>query len=84
MSDEDREDVENSSGVYFPHRDLIWLNKSYDLAYQWRTLYHEIVHVVMTRNGLRYSGTIDPKIEEIIAETCGMVFFELNQKLGKI
>lgn len=70
-------------GVYFPDLKTIWINTTLSNEIQWQSLYHELGHAIIHRSGVRFSGTVDPKIEEIIVETMGSVFYEFSQQLRR-
>jgi Zn-dependent peptidase ImmA (M78 family) len=64
-------------GLFHGSSGEIWINPRQDLECQWRTLFHEIGHGVMYRNGLRFSDLVDERVEEVIVETFANVYFEL-------
>lgn len=64
-------------GLFYGAKAEIWINPKQDLEAQWRTMFHEVGHAIMYRNGLRFSDLVDERVEEVIVETFGNVFFEL-------
>lgn len=68
-------------GLFISDKDLIWINPKQSEEDQWRTLFHELGHATMFRNGVRFSGEVPDGLEEIIVETFASVFFECFNKL---
>lgn len=63
-------------GRFFADTRTIWVSPHLSNEDQWRTLFHEIGHAVLIRNGVAYSGSIPSALEEILVETNASVFFE--------
>lgn len=57
----------------------IWINPKYSKEHYWRTLFHEMGHATMYRNGINFSGMIPYELEEILVETFASVFYEFNR-----
>ena len=68
-------------GLFIADKDLIWINPKQSEEDQWRTLFHELGHATMYRNGVRFSGEVPEGLEEIIVETFSSVFFECFDNL---
>ena len=49
----------------------IVINDELDIEEKWRTLGHEVFHAMVARCGVRFSGSLKPEIEEILAESNG-------------
>lgn len=49
----------------------------------WTTLFHEIGHAIMYRNGVRFSGAIPLELEEIIVETMASGYYSLMKQMFK-
>jgi Zn-dependent peptidase ImmA (M78 family) len=55
----------------------IIINDELDTEEQWRTLAHEVMHSVIYRCGIRFSGGLSSELEEIIAESVGNVIADI-------
>lgn len=66
----------NLWGLYIPHELLIYVNPNQSMEMQWRTLYHELGHVLMYRVGLPYSEEFGAGLHEQIVETYGNFIYE--------
>lgn len=55
---------------------LIWINPKLNLEHSYRTLFHEMGHAVMYRNGVAFSGSIPMELEEILVETFSSMQYE--------
>ena len=54
----------------------IYLNKDLREGEEyWTTLFHEMVHAVMYRNGIRFTGALPMELEEIIVETMAQAYY---------
>lgn len=63
---------------------LIYLNKDLREGEEyWTTLFHELGHAVMYRNGVRFSGAIPLELEEIIVETMASGYYNLFKQMLK-
>jgi hypothetical protein len=49
----------------------------------WTTLFHEIGHASMYRNGMRFTGALPPEMEEIIVETFSQVQYSFTKHILK-
>jgi hypothetical protein len=54
----------------------IWINERLSLEHKMRTLFHEMGHAVMYRNGVAFSGSIPIELEEILVETFASMQYE--------
>lgn len=76
LKDASRSYYKTMYGCYMPNERIIWINPEFCEEEQWRTLFHEIGHVVMFRTGVRFSGEVASGIEEIMVENNASAFFE--------
>jgi len=76
-----KEVARDYDGLFHGSTGKIWVNPRQNDENQWRTLFHEIGHAIMYRNGLRFSDLVDERVEEVIVETFGNVYFELFDSL---
>jgi Zn-dependent peptidase ImmA (M78 family) len=81
LSLEEQEEVKLCYGVYLPDYKVIWINKKLPIDVQWSSLFHEIGHAILNRNGLRFSKAIKSDIEEVVVETFGNTYYELAMRL---
>jgi hypothetical protein len=47
----------------------------------WTTLFHELGHGVIYRNGTRFSGMVPPELEEILVETMSQAYYTTFKKI---
>jgi len=55
---------------------IIWINEKLSMEQKYRTLFHEMGHSVMYRNGVAFSGAIPMELEEILVETFASMQYE--------
>lgn len=71
-------------GLCMDDRGEIYINKEYKHGEKyWATLFHELGHATMYRNGIRNSGLIPIELEEIIVETMASVQYETTKQILK-
>lgn len=78
LSDYREEDL---MGQCFDAKQVLFVNKEMSGEHYWTTLFHEIGHAVMYRNGLRFCGVFPSHLEEIVVETFSAVNYELTKKI---
>jgi len=49
----------------------------------WTTLFHELGHGVLYRNGVRFSGAVSMEVEEIIVETMSNAYYNCFKQILK-
>ena len=54
----------------------IWISERLNIEHKYRTLFHEMGHAVMYRNGVSFSGAIPIELEEILVETFSSMQYE--------
>lgn len=75
---------ENYLGVCQDDIATIYLNtKLREGEEYWTTLFHEVGHGVMYRNGIRFSGAIPLELEEIIVETMSQAYYVMFKAILK-
>jgi Zn-dependent peptidase ImmA (M78 family) len=67
-------------GYFDPSKSLICIEKEMSLSDQYKTLFHEISHVLTFRNGMTFTG-FPNSMDEILAETNGNMIYELITQL---
>jgi Zn-dependent peptidase ImmA (M78 family) len=69
-------------GYFDPQNAVICIEKEISDEHKWRTLFHELSHVLTFRNGLTFTG-FPSSMDEILAETNSSMIYELmNQLFG--
>lgn len=58
----------NYDGICLREQREIVINPDLDLLEQYKTLWHEIGHALLSRSGVIYSGGLSAELEEIIVE----------------
>lgn len=79
------EQVQGYFGTCDREKGSIWLNDRLDTEHKYRTLFHEMGHAVMYRNGVAFSGSVPIELEEILVETFASMQYEfLKEFLKKV
>ncbi len=55
---------------------IIFIHEKLDVEHKYRTLFHEMGHAAMYRNGVAFSGAIPLELEEILVETFASMQYE--------
>lgn len=63
-------------GLCCMEKKVIYINPEQSKEDMWRTLFHEMGHATLLRNGFRFSSILDNDTEEILVETYANVIFE--------
>tara|TARA_R110000751_G_scaffold260103_1_gene359416 strand:+ start:161 stop:526 length:366 start_codon:yes stop_codon:yes gene_type:complete len=61
----------------------IWINEKLSNEQKYRTLFHEMGHSVVYRNGVAFSGALPMELEEILVETFASMQYEFLRDLIK-
>jgi len=75
--------VEGLYGHCNRENNTIWINDKLSLEQKYRTLFHEMGHSVMYRNGVAFSGAIPMELEEILVETFASMQYEFMRDFIK-
>ena len=75
--------LEELHGYCDREKSIIWVNPKQSLEHKYRTLFHEMGHGVMYRNGVSFSGMIPIELEEIIVETMASMQYEFTRDFLK-
>lgn len=71
-------------GLCMDDRGEIFINKAYKHGEKyWATLFHELGHATMYRNGIRNSSLVPIELEEIIVETMASVQYSTTREILK-
>lgn len=81
--DLDPETAATLYGCCILDKNLIWINDKLNLEHKYRTLFHEMGHAVMYRNGVSFSGAIPMELEEILVETFASMQYEFMRDFLK-
>lgn len=67
-------------GYFDPSKSLICIEKDLSPSDQYKTLFHELSHVLTFRNGMTFTG-FPNSMDEILAETNSTMIYELMTQL---
>ena len=77
------ETLDQYHGYCQREKNFIWINDRLDMEHKYRTLFHEMGHAVMYRNGVTFSGAIPIEMEEILVETFASMQYEFMRDFLK-